>query len=176
MDLHYHFRDPVEVFQAAMGDPKPLAEYLRSEERLTLPDREALALLIEGQLTPPKRKRGQRSLSYLDTDDSVTRSEMKNAEFLVKHIMAKAKEAGEGHGIYPRVLEYVAEHDCLDIEKLDNYIKRSATSKEVRDDASELPRLVVRFHQWMHEQGLLPAFPRKISKFRTIYRRISRDR
>lgn len=51
---------PFEVFEAALGNPAPLAALLRSDEHITELTRFALALHIEGRLKLPKGKPGRK--------------------------------------------------------------------------------------------------------------------
>ncbi|MEM6898958.1 MAG: hypothetical protein AAF583_04210 [Pseudomonadota bacterium] len=58
-------REPIEVFEAALGNPSPLASLLRSEKSLGDRTRLALAMFLEGKLVRLKNGRGrQRKFRY----------------------------------------------------------------------------------------------------------------
>ena len=80
--------EPVEVYQAAMGDPEPLARRIESGVEMKSWEREALVCFLRGELVPPKRGKGEKTVSYLhDTEAYAFKAELENAAALYQHIM-----------------------------------------------------------------------------------------
>ena len=149
------FREPVEVYLAAVGEPTSLAERLRSTVELTSLEREALALLVKGELKPPKLGRGEKRPKYLYHHfESYDLMLLPNAEALYQHIMSKLKKTKRAYGRAHEVLAYVSEHDDIESEKLFNYLRRPKDEKARRKP--RLPRGVLqRFHLWLYRTGRL---------------------
>ncbi len=108
MDFN-QFRAPVEVWRAAVGDTEPLAQRIRSGEPIYETEREAIALLISGNLKAPKRRKKISLPNALPTKEIVTKidpdglwvpSDMSkraaNAVVLYKYIIAQLKKERYG--------------------------------------------------------------------------------
>lgn len=149
------FREPVEVYQAAVGEPDQLAERLRSTAKLASWEREALALLVEGELKPPKLGRGEKKPKYLyHSHEHHDLMKLANAEALYKHIMWELRKANQAYGRSNEVLEYVSRKDGVDIEALLNYLRRPKGEKSGRKP--RLPKGALEwFHLWLFRTGRL---------------------
>jgi hypothetical protein len=153
MDLA-DFRKPVEVYEAAIGNPKPLAERLRSGERLTEMERDALAALVEGKLKSPNLGPGKGRPNYLWTTwEAYVAMKLPNAEALYRHVMRELRKVGEHYGRAEEVIEYVAKRNDIHASSVKNYLRRAKAEKVDREPRG--PRNAVEwFHRWLYERGL----------------------
>lgn len=147
---------PIEVYLAADGEPEALMARLRSDTELNSQEREALALLFEGKLQYPKRKKGERRPKYLYGalhEPFNSAINLPAADKTYKFLMEERKKGQEAYGNAEEVLEYVAEIYKLDLQKLSNYVRRSQKQKrsKVRSPCNE----VERFHYWLYASGRL---------------------
>lgn len=156
MDIS-EFREPVEVYRAAIGQPEALIKRLGSKEPINSWERGALAAYFERKLVPPKRGRGEAKPRYLHSyaeRDEAYR--LPNAETHYRYIMAELRKAGEAYGRASEALEFVAQKYGLDPEALNNYLRRPA-----REKAGRKPRrpegVVEMFHAWLYREGLCGA-------------------
>lgn len=149
--------EPVEVYLAAVGDPEPLARRIESSVHMEEWERDTLACFIRGELIPPKRKRGQKAIPYLENTEKHHRwRALENAAAMYREIMHRLNANGSNHLRRNEVLEYVAKHDSLNVETLDNYLRRSTKDKSKRRDTPK--RVIVLFHQWLHRTGRLKDY------------------
>lgn len=164
-------REPVEVYLAAIGNTAPLEEKLKGEEKLTRWERDALACLIAGKLTRPKRKRGQRTLPHLfqGTEAHAEQLKLENAVVLYEQIMAELRKRGEAYGRAMEAAEYVCEHDGIEIEKFLNFQRRTG-QRDFAELESDLDPTVRCFQRWLLENGHLPEFPQIIPWFELFSR------
>lgn len=133
MDFLSEHRDPREVYQAAMGDPSPLADRIRSGAAMNRREREALALLISGELRPPKRPSARHRKATAEKlarfwQDPLTprpKQRIRNAVALYKYLMSEAQKQGIAYGSSEAALAWVAEYDGIAIETLRNALRRS---------------------------------------------------
>lgn len=150
--------EPVEVYQAAMGDPAPLARRIESGVEMKSWEREALACFLRGQLVPPKRGKGEKTVSYLhDTEAYALKAELENAAALYQHMMDHIRHReGSNYGKRKLVLEEVADIMGLSVDTLNNYLRRSKRAKEQSEDQTHW--VIVQFHRWMRKNGHLPEY------------------
>ncbi len=164
MDFDKIFREPVEVYLAAIGDTEPLACRLLSDEPITDWEREALAIFVRGELKPPVRKRGQRRIPYLTSIQDIPEKIMTDAVFDYHYIMTRVEdETGSKHGMKFDVAEFIAKRDCLEVEALINRINRPKSSEKPVNHAVNTPGVVREFHRWLHRTGRIPHYPRYVS-------------
>ena len=148
------FREPVEVFLAAVGDTEPLALRIESGEQMYLWEREALACYLRGQLIPPRRGKGQKVIPYLnDTEDYCRKRDLENAVHLYHQIR---REQGTVYGERDEVVQDVAEHIGLNFETLNNRLRRSRNVKSDSDDSAKT--IIEHFHRWLRRTGRLPEY------------------
>lgn len=150
--------EPIEVYQAAIGDPEPLARRIESGVEMMSWEREALACLLRGELMPPKRGKGETTVSYLnDTEAYASKAELENAAALYQHMMNDIRHKdGSNYGKRKLVLEQVADLMGLSVDTLDNYLRRSKRAKEQSEDQPDW--VIVHFHRWMRKNGHLPEY------------------
>jgi len=129
------FLEPVEVYEAAAGNGELLAQRIESGAEMTGWERVALVAFLRGELVPPKRGRGQRTLPHLSfgTKEHLERLRVKNSVALLRYIMRRLKESGKAYGNFESALEHVAAHDKLsqvEIESVVNLYRRPLKPKE----------------------------------------------
>lgn len=152
MDL-MQFRDPIEVFKAAIGNTEPLAARLRSNENIYPREREAIALLVSGKLIPPRRKRNieQEIIDYYARKEYSRKIE--KSVFLYRHLMNKLKEQGRAYGMSKEVIAYVSDRDGIHSEKVLHEVRRANRSPREREEHplhGEYGDLVGIFERWCH--------------------------
>jgi hypothetical protein len=163
-DFDAVFREPEEVYLAAIGNTEALACRILDEKPLSGWERLALAAYLRGELKPPVRKRGQKKLTYLNgTMDDVYESILTVAVSDYHRIMAGVKkETGSTHKMKSRVAEFIAIRDEIDVEKLINRIDRSRKLAPEKSIGDTPPNAVRLFHWWLHRTGRLENYPRYI--------------
>lgn len=159
--------EPEEIYLAAFGEPEKLAVLLESDAELKPADRRALAAFLRGELVPPKRGRGRRTLSYLaeGTLEQLTKQRIKNSVVLLRHIMRHLRERREHYGRFEKAVDYVAEFDNLthdEVERVRNKYRRAKSDAEDNDEEN-VSYDVIQYHKWLHRTGRLPNFPQPIS-------------
>ncbi len=153
-------REPVEVYELAVGNQEPLIERYRAGP-LRNWDIEALALFHRGELVPPKRRQGQRSLAHLDrTPAALEQSKLASAKAYYDKLMAMLREEGTGYGAAEEVAAHVSGTYAIEPERFHNFRNRSRKN-EVK--GLEPNPVVFHFHNWLHKTGRLPEFPPYIS-------------
>ena len=157
------WREPVEIYLAAMGNPEPLATRIKENEPFTELERRTMVHFLRGELKPPKRKRGQKRLPYLTTIEDVHENIIREAVLNYHHIMSEIeKEHGSKYRLKFEVIEYIANRDGLDFDALLNRINRPKEDKNTsRYDG--VPHAVKGFHKWLHRTGQLEGYPRYVS-------------
>lgn len=150
------FREPIEVYLAAVGEVQPLVQRLRSEVVIGGWERSALALLLLGELVPAKKSQGGNWPSHVGVPGEISEEmKLQNAEFLYRHWMETLRSEGAAYGVSAEILDAVASHIGVDIERLNNRIRRS--KRRICPDVSKPTAGVVhRFQSWhfLHERGL----------------------
>lgn len=141
MDFLLTYREPCEVYRAAIGDPSELTERLRSGTQLSDWDREAIALLLNGELIPPKNSphNTPRALNRLRRAEIMQRR--RNAVVFYRLIMSELKKSGEAYGASEKVIAYVAERDGISEESLRADIRRNVRNSATRRMASYKPKV-----------------------------------
>ncbi|MCF7700931.1 hypothetical protein [Loktanella sp. M215] len=179
MDLAYlglTLREPDEVYEAACGNPEPLAQRIRSGVEIFDLEREALAALICGELVQPSRK--IKRLPYLgNTEADFRRRDLDNAVHLYRYMMRQIVAAGASkHGYRSKVAEYIAERDNLTVDAiLDHYDHANKPSRVRRGKAKKEPSdAVQRYHRWLHEHGRLPEHAAYVSLLDWYVRKLKR--
>ena len=147
---------------AAVGDPEPLARRIESGAHMDTWERETLACFLRGELIPPRRGKGEKRIPHLGNVEADHRQrDLQNATLHFREIMSSLEVAGSKYGKRDEVLRYVAELHKVNLETLDNNIRRSKAAKSSSFDP---PRIaVVLFHQWMHRTGRLLDYEPRIS-------------
>ena len=167
VDIGIEFREPVEVYEAAMGNRQPLADRLRSKAPLGKIEREALACLIEGRLKgPPGRKpgRGSGKPRYLHTGVEYLQAMMLPfAEARFQEIKQRMEAEGVFHGNAGELEDYIAKEylthpEASDDEKeevRERFAQYRRWTKKYKE--SRMPRppadAVEGFHHWLYMQG-----------------------
>lgn len=160
-------REPVEVYQAASGDPEPLAKRIESGAEMFDWERETLAAYLRGELVPPKRKRGQSTLSYLArrTEEEVKRRRIIDAAVWVEFIMRELRKTGQNYRKRTEVIDHVSKEKCLsgnEILRLNTMLKSGAWKES--DSQKYLPvGISQNFHFWLLKEGRLQDFPQLVA-------------
>jgi hypothetical protein len=171
MDL-IALREPVEVYEAATGNGEPLAQRIESGAEMHEWERAALAAYLRGELVPPKRGRGQRTLLHLaaGTKEALKRQRIENSVVKLRFIMGQLRDRRESYGKFQKVLDYVAEQDGLsrhEIESVNNRFNRAEKPKKCPDTAPA--NGIVRLYQrWLLETGRLPDFPQQVDLWQRL--------
>lgn len=159
-------REPIEVYQAAAGDPEPLAKRIESGAEMYEWERDTLAAFLRGELVPPKRGRGQRTLAHLaeGTEEEVKRRRIKNAAVLVDFIMQELRKKKEHYGRKQEVIDHVSKKKYLsweEINRLHDMLKSGAWSEPnfQKDDGNGI---LHNYHRWLLKTGRLPEFPQLV--------------
>jgi len=152
------FREPVEVFLAAVGEKEPLAARIESGEQMYLWEREALACYLRGQLVPPRRGKGQKMIPYLnDTENYCRKRDLENAVNLYHRVVHQIRhEQGTIYGKRDEVVKNVADQFGLDFETLNNHLRRSQNLKSDSDESANT--IIEFFHRWLRRTGRLPEY------------------
>lgn len=167
-----NLRHPVEVFEAASGNPEPLAQRVESGIRMSDTERAALAAFLRGELVPPKRGRGQTTLPHLarDTREEVERRRIRDAVAVLRFHMRDLRKRGERHVKFADVLNHVAKERGLSAEEIEsalNLYKRGSKAKNryhgsiYGDPAKNIVKI---YQRWLLNTGRLPEFPQPISR------------
>lgn len=147
-------REPIEVWRAAIGNTAPLAERLRAKETIFEFEREALALLISGELKPPRRKKKiDLSEMSLTVQLNSPRLRKENAAVLYRHIMGELRKKGQERGRSAEVFEYVAQYDGLEVQQVIDEVRRAkrAPVENKGNQARDLRSYCLScFKQWCH--------------------------
>ena len=153
------WREPEEIYLAAVGNPKPLSNYILTNPKFTELERRTLAAFVRGELRHPKRRRGQKRISYLPTLDDAYESILSNAVLDYHWIMTKVEEEqGSKHRVKFDCVEYISQRDGLNFEALLNRINRP-TKGQTNQNEIEVPHAVKQFHRWLHRTGRLSDYP-----------------
>ena len=154
--------EPVEVYMAAVGDTEPLAQRIESGVEMMSWERETLACFLRGELALPRRGKGEKSIPHLKNTEAHHRQrDLENATLHFHEMMRRLEEAGTKYGRRDDVLKYVAELHRVNLETLENRIRRS---KVVKSKTHEPPKMaIVLFHEWLHRTGRLPDYEPRIS-------------
>lgn len=163
MDIE-ELREPLEVYAAAAGDGELLAKRIESGCKMTAWERRALTAFLRGELAPPKRKPGQRTLPHLpsDTVEGLNRLRIENAVILLRFQMSRRRENGEAYGNFRRVLEQVADHDGLSAEETESVLNSYKRSNSRKLKSNPVKPLVQMYHRWLLRTGRLPDFPQPV--------------
>ena len=163
-DFDALFREPEEVYLAAIGDTEALACRILDEKPLSGWERLALAAYFRGELKPPVRKRGQKQLTYLNgTMADIYESILTDAVSEYHYMMAAKKKAtGTTHKMKSMVAGFIANRDGIDVEKLINRIDRPRKLAPEKSIGDIPPNAVRLFHWWLHRTGRLENYPRYI--------------
>lgn len=143
-------RDPIEVWQAAIGNTEPLEKRLQSHNKLTGQEMDALALFVGRKLKPPKRKKKIKVLSFHDMITLTPKQKVRNGVSLYKYIMSELKKNGESYGRSDEAIEFVAAEKGISENSLINAIRRA---KPPKPDNQAKERLSL-------EEAYLPSFVR----------------
>jgi len=147
-DIQYF--DRTAIWEAACGHPDRLARLLRSGSPMNENDREALAFLIEGRLTPPKRGRGAPSIRkgtvrrFIEAGDPLGQA----VDFY---------RATAGQGTARDRLEAAAKYFDVSDEAVMNRLTRPKRRVQSKPDDNDL---IGQFHYWCHrEENYRLAYP-----------------
>lgn len=173
MDLNEAFREPVEVYEAADGNGEALAQRIESGANMTALERAALAAFFRGELAPPKRGRGQRTLPHLATrtKDTLERKRIKSAVGLLRFHMRDLRKRGLVWGSFPKALEHVADELALTADETESvavlYRKPVKKNEEQNNDVNK--EIVKKYHVWLLNTGRLPDFPQPVSSLSEMW-------
>ena len=153
------FREPIEVYEAALGNTEPLAKRIESGVEIYQYERDSIAAYIRGELVPPKLKRGEKTVPYLNnTKNEFDNINMKNAVCEYHYFMRLIKKSkGNNNDASKCVTSYIANKRIVDEEKLINNIRRSKISK-LEKKTVITPIIIQNYHKWLHITGKLPNY------------------
>jgi hypothetical protein len=167
------FREPLEVYEAAIGNPEPLAKRIESGAEMTGWERVALVAFLRGELVPPKRGRGQSNLPHLEsmTKEKLRRQRIRNSAAKLRHYMDQLRERGEHYGNFAKVLDHVAEQDKLSEDEVQSVNNHYRKGRENQKGTNETPAggVVLVFHKWLLRTGRLPELPQPVSHLEMLY-------
>lgn len=172
MDLA-DLREPVEVYEAAAGNGEPLAQRVESGAKMNGWERAALAAYLRGELVPPKRGRGQRTLPHLaeGTKEALERQRIANSVAALRFYMGQLRERGEHYGNFAKVLDHVAAQDGLSAEEIESvvYRYRRTEKPKARPDTDPAKGIVRRYQRWLLDTGRLPEYPQPVGLLHRLY-------
>lgn len=134
-------RLPIELWNALDGDPTVFVTKLRSDERLTRPERDCLAFWLENGRKPPARKRGRPSLdmTYGVALDRAGYAAFRY-RFLREFIRWKGwhlKRAGRFYWSADRLKLAVAAKSDLTLATLENRLRRNSRLEPRRESMKD---------------------------------------
>lgn len=157
--LDIEWLDPVMIWKAAADkDPTALAAYLRSGKALSEWDRAAIAMLIEGKLTPPKRP-GHRP-AKTEYGGAFRELYMTPLDRAVRHYFAVKNGRFSGRVPYgkqePIIQELARQHDVSDEQlgdRIKKYRKPGANEPMPSKVSETADGIAQEFHAWCRWWG-----------------------
>lgn len=159
-------REPIEVYLAAAGDPKPLADRIESRAELHAWERQAIALFLRGELQRPDqngslkfRSRGKKRVSYmpLRERDHIALNAQRAAE-TYRFYMSELRRSGTAHNKSDIVTEQVAREFSITPDAVRNALKSSPNTRKQCPSEEETNSLVQRYHAWLFNTGRLKSY------------------
>ena len=135
---------PVEVFEAALGNKKPLIDLLRSDKPRSMYTEEAIAVWLEGEL-PAIRPRGRPHGTRFDRLFRSVGMKLALAEYKRRY-----KAIGRPRGQADRIAEEVANDRGIDVEKFMNYRHRAKSQRHTVPE--KLETIQQMYQDWLSQR------------------------
>lgn len=149
----FDWLNPKAIWKAANDEPEELAAYLRSGKELTDRNREAIAMLIMGELTDPDRKRGGQKKLHLTPTEQLRRDcadpkelALGTAVLYYREIAERLNQCKSFYGQKDRLIEAVGRKYDVAPEKLRNRIERVKPERLPRPPKPE--SILEEYHIW----------------------------